>query len=40
MWPFPTINGQQTPKSRALMLDKTQHKPTPVNLDDIEDAPL
>ena len=40
VWPFPSINGQQTPQSRALQSNKALHKPTPVNLDDIEDALL
>ena len=37
-WPFPSVNGQQTPESLALMADKGQHKPTPKDLSDIEDA--
>lgn len=40
VWPFPTINGQQTAQSKALQSDKGQHKPTPINLTDIEDALL
>ena len=39
-WPFPSVNGQQTPASVALMADKGQHKPTPKDLSDIEDALL
>ena len=39
-WPFPSVNGQQTPASLALMADKGQHRPTPINLDDIEEALL
>ncbi len=39
-WPFPSVNGQQTPESLALMADKGQHRPTPINLDDIEEALL
>lgn len=40
VWPFPTINGQQTPQSKALQSNKALHKPTPKDLTDIEDAPL
>ena len=39
-WPFPSVNGQQTPQSKALQSDKGQHKPTPKDLNDIEDALL
>lgn len=39
-WPFPSVNGHQTPESLALQSDKGQHRPTPINLTDIEDAPL
>lgn len=39
-WPFKTINGQQTDQSRALMLDKSQHKPDKPSLSDIEEALL
>ncbi len=39
-WPFPSVNGQQTPASVALMADKGQHRPTPIDLTDIEDALL
>jgi hypothetical protein len=38
--PFPSVNGQQTPQSLALQYDKGQHKPTPKDLNDIEDALL
>lgn len=37
-WPFKYVNGQQTPQSVALQDDKVQHRPTPFNLNDIEDA--
>ena len=40
IWPFPSVNGQQTPQSLALKSDKGQHKPTPKDLHDIEDALL
>ena len=40
VWPFPSVNGQQTLQSLALQSDKGQHKPTPINLTDIEDALL
>ena len=40
LWPFPTVNGQQTPQSKELKSDKGQHKPTPKDLNDIEDALL
>lgn len=40
VWPFPSVNGQQTPQSLALKSDKGQHKPTPKDLHDIEDALL
>lgn len=39
-WPFPTINGQQTPQSKALQSNKALHKPTPKDLTDIEEALL
>ena len=39
-WPFPSFNGQQTESSKALQSDKGQHRPTPINLTDIEDALL
>ena len=37
-WPFPSINGQQTEQSRALMLDKSQHNVTQFDLSTVEDA--
>ena len=44
VWPFPSVNGQQTPQSLDLQSDKGQHKPsgaiTPKDLNDIEDALL
>ena len=40
VWPFPFVNGQQTPQSLALKSDKGQHKPTPKDLNDIEEALL
>jgi hypothetical protein len=33
MWPFPSVNGQQTPESKALQADKGQHKPTKQTID-------
>ena len=39
-WPFKYVNGHQTPQSKALQSDKGQHKPTPRDLTDIEDALL
>lgn len=39
-WPFPSVNGQQTPQSLALQSNKALHKPTPKDLNDIEDALL
>ena len=39
-WPFPTINGHQTPQSLALQSNKALHKSTPKYLNDIEDALL
>lgn len=39
-WPFPTINGHQTPQSLALQSNKALHRPTIDNLTDIEDALL
>lgn len=38
VWPFPSVNGQQTDQSRALMLDKSQHKPTQFDISTVEDA--
>lgn len=40
VWPFKSVNGQQTPQSKALQSDKGQHKPTTKDLTDIEDALL
>ena len=40
VWPFPSVNGQQTAQSKELQSDKGQHKPTPKDLNDIEDALL
>lgn len=39
VWPFPTDNGVRTAESQAL-LDKKRHTKTPVDLSDVEDAPL
>lgn len=39
-WPFPSINGQQTYRSRALMLDKSLHKYTQASVSDVEEALL
>lgn len=39
-WPFPAINGQQTPQSLALQSNKALHKPTPKDLTDIGEALL
>ena len=39
VWPFPSINGQQTPESKALEGDKRQHKPEQPNIDDMEESP-
>ena len=40
VWPFPSVNGQQTPQSKALQSNKALHKPTPKDLTDIEEALL
>lgn len=40
VWPFPSINGQQTEQSRDLMLDKSQHKPVPFDISTVEEALL
>lgn len=40
VWPFPSVNGHQTPQSLALQSNKALHKPTPITLADIEDALL
>ena len=40
IWPFPSVNGQQTDQSKALMLDKDAHKPVQFDLNQFEDAPL
>ena len=40
IWPFPSVNGQQTAQSKELQSDKGQHKPAPKDLNDIEDALL
>jgi hypothetical protein len=39
-WPFPAINGEQTPQSLALQSNKELHRPERINLNDIEDALL
>lgn len=39
-WPYKSVNGQQTEASKALQSAKGQHKPTPKDLNDIEDALL
>ena len=39
MWPFKYINGLQTPESKALEGDKSQHKPEQPNIDDMEESP-
>jgi hypothetical protein len=39
-WPFKYVNGHQTPQSKALMADKGQHRSTPFDLNDIEEALL
>ena len=38
VWPFPSVNGQQTDQSRALMLDKSQHNVTQFDLSTVEEA--
>lgn len=40
VWPFPSVNGHQTPQSMALMLDKSQHKPTQFDISTVEESPL
>lgn len=46
IWPFPSVNGQQTSQSKDLQADKSQHKPsskaayTPYDLSNVEDALL
>jgi hypothetical protein len=40
VWPFPSVNGQQTSQSKALQADKSQHKPTPYDLSNVEEALL
>jgi hypothetical protein len=40
VWPFPSVNGQQTDQSRALMLDKSQHKPVPFDISTVEESLL
>ena len=40
MWPFPSVNGQQTEQSKALMLDKEAQKPVQFYLSTIEEALL
>ena len=40
MWPFKYINGEQTPESEALMLDKDAHKPVQFDLSTVEEALL
>lgn len=39
-WPFKYINGEQTPESKTLELDKQAHKPVPFNPATCEDALL
>lgn len=38
-WPFKYINDQQTPESKALEGDKSQHKPEQPSIDDMEESP-
>ena len=38
VWPFPSVNGQQTDQSKALMLDKEAHKPVQFDLSTVEEA--
>ena len=40
IWPFPSVNGQQTNQSKALELDRQAHKPVPFDLSTIEESPL
>jgi hypothetical protein len=40
IWPFPIVNGQQTDQSKALQADKSQHKPKPHDLSNVEEALL
>lgn len=40
IWPFPSVNGQQTDQSKALEFDKQAHKPAQFDLSTVEDAPL
>lgn len=40
VWPFPSINGHQTPQSLVLQSNKALHKPTPKDLTDIGEALL
>lgn len=39
-WPFPYVNGQQTPESLALQSDKQAHKHTkqPIDLNQFKEA--
>ena len=40
VWPFPSVNGQQTDQSKALMLDREAHKPVQFDISTIEEALL
>ena len=40
VWPFPSVNGQQTTQSLALKSNKELHRPERINLNNIEDALL
>ena len=40
LWPFPSVNGQQTDQSKALELDRQAHKPIQFDLSTIEEALL
>ena len=39
-WPFPSVNGEQTPESKALELDKQAHKAPEFDPSTCEDALL
>lgn len=40
VWPFKTVNGEQTPESRALESNKAAHKDPKFNPNTCEESPL
>lgn len=39
-WPFPSVNGEQTPESKSLESNKQAHKPEKFDPSTCEESPL